>query len=103
MTTSAAGKVGALAMAVAVTALFTGCGQSAEEPMTGMEAVESMAFSEIGYDADAMELTVVFKENGLTYVYQGVPADVYEGLQAAESKGAYYHENIREQFEFVTP
>ena len=33
------------------------------------------------------------------YTYLNVPQSVYDGLMAAESKGAYYVRNIKGQFE----
>lgn len=53
--------------------------------------VQSSTISEINYDGKL--LTVTFN-NGREYVYEGVPANIYEGFSKAESKGKYFHENI---------
>ncbi len=91
--------------AIAVTAVLavTGCEQAQEIGEPGLQTVDSSTFSHVGYDPASQELTVVFREGGETYVYKNVGADVYEGLMAAESIGAFYHQNIRDQFEFDRP
>lgn len=85
-------------VAVAVL-MVAGCGQQeSAQPM--LDEVESTTFSHVGYDPAAQELTVVFRDGGETYVYQGITADIYQGLLSAESYGTYYHENIRDKFEY---
>ena len=41
-----------------------------------------------GYDPDNQVLTVEFKR-GASYNYYDVPALIFEGMQAADSKGGY--------------
>jgi hypothetical protein len=57
--------------------------------------VSSTAIAAIGYDG--YTLTVEF-HNGQVYDHPGVSYDVYAGLMAASSKGAYYNENIRSRY-----
>ena len=49
--------------------------------------VQSSTISEINYDGKI--LTVVFN-NGREYIYEGVPAKIYEDFSKAESKGKYF-------------
>jgi hypothetical protein len=56
----------------------------------------SAAIEDIQYNAETKELTVVFKRG--TYVYQGVPAEVYEALKNSESQGTYYRKEIRGKY-----
>jgi hypothetical protein len=66
-----------------------------------MIPVDSTNLDEVGYDADALELHVLFVGSSDTiYVYEGVPFDTYTALLNAESKGRYFHNNIRGRFDF---
>ncbi len=57
--------------------------------------VSSSAIRAIGYDG--YTLTVEFHNSGV-YDHPGVPYDVYAGLMAAPSKGAYYNRYIRGRY-----
>ena len=59
--------------------------------------VQSSTISEINYDGKL--LTVTFN-NGSEYVYEGVPAQIYEDFSKAESKGKYFHENINYRYTY---
>ncbi|HMP89911.1 MAG TPA: KTSC domain-containing protein [Kiritimatiellia bacterium] len=61
-----------------------------------VRASRSQAINEISYDADSRNLTIVFDRG--TYVYADVPAEVYEGLVASDSQGAYYRNEIRGKY-----
>jgi len=61
--------------------------------------VESSSLSSVGYDADTRTLEIAFREGGV-YRYYGVPADVYEGLMAADSHGSYFTHSIRPHYRF---
>jgi hypothetical protein len=60
-----------------------------------MHPVESSAVAKIGYDAEAEEAYVEYVGDGL-YVYEGVPADVFEELANADSKGTFVNAVIKE-------
>lgn len=45
-------------------------------------------------------LELEFK-SGAVYCYRGVPAAIYRGLLAAESKGAYFNCQIRNRFPYT--
>ena len=47
-----------------------------------------------GYDEGSQTLTIVFP-GGKPYQFNGVPPDVWKGLQEADSAGAYYNRMIR--------
>ncbi|MFD0987639.1 KTSC domain-containing protein [Methyloligella solikamskensis] len=51
------------------------------------------------YDFDSQRLTVIF-QSGRRYVYDAVPEIVYRELAAAPSTGAYFNENIRDNYQF---
>lgn len=59
--------------------------------------VQSSIISEIDYDGT--DLTIAFN-NGRVYVYENVPASVYEGLANADSKGQYFHESVNGRYNY---
>ena len=67
--------------------------------MTEMHYVDSSNVEAIGYDEAAQELHVQFLSGG-TYVYHGVPQDVYDDLMAAPSKGSYLNRMIKGNYEY---
>jgi len=54
----------------------------------------------VGYDVESRILEIEF-ESGKVYQYLGVLGSKYEGLIAAESKGAYFNREIRDYYPFV--
>ena len=64
-----------------------------------LDTVESDAIHAIGYDNDVQVLEIIFN-NGSIYQYRGVPRDVYDEMLRAESKGRYFQDNIREEFDY---
>lgn len=56
--------------------------------------VSSSAQRSVGYDSNRAILEVEF-ENGAVYQYFGVPAQVHQGLMAADSHARYFHSKIR--------
>lgn len=77
-----------------------GCSQQPAADSATVLEVDSSTFSEVGYNPMTEELTVVFRENGETYIYEGVPTTEYDALIGADSLGAYYHDNIRGTYEY---
>ena len=67
--------------------------------MIEMIPVESSNILEVGYDELGEVLYITFK-SGITYTYEDVPYYVYEELLSAESKGQYFHKNIRGVYEY---
>lgn len=57
--------------------------------------VQSSTIAEIDREVvnEKLFLKVIFT-NGREYLYEEVPADVYEKFLVADSKGKYLHENI---------
>lgn len=68
--------------------------------MVEMNYVDSSNIEAIGHDNDAQELHVRFL-SGATYVYHGVPKEVYENLMAAPSKGSFLNREIKRVYEFT--
>jgi hypothetical protein len=68
--------------------------------MPEMYAVESAAIEAAGYDAEARELYLRFRESHETYVYWPVPPEVYGEFLVAESKGTYLNREIKPRFEY---
>jgi hypothetical protein len=61
--------------------------------------VESTTLSKIAYDYARRLLELEFR-SGASYQYFGVPADVYEALLRADSKGRYFNQAIRGWFPY---
>ncbi|MGF2411578.1 KTSC domain-containing protein [Ferruginibacter sp.] len=59
-----------------------------------MQSVSSSNLAAVGYDYDTATLRIEFLKSGL-YEYYGVPADVYDGLFGASSKGTYFDQFIK--------
>ena len=49
------------------------------------------------YDPDSKELEIVL-DDGKSYTYSNVPAQIYQGLISAYSAGKYFRANIRDRF-----
>ena len=63
-----------------------------------MHRVESSNVDRMGYDPDARELVVEFK-NGGRYVYFEVPPAVYGALEQAPSVGRYLANSVQPNYE----
>lgn len=61
--------------------------------------VESSNLESVGYDAQTLTLDVEFK-GGSVYRYLMVPRDVAENFLKSDSKGRYFHNMIKEKYEF---
>jgi|TARA_R110002111_G_scaffold181263_1_gene246821 hypothetical protein len=59
-----------------------------------MIPVDSTNLSAIGYDYESGTLRIDFLK-GSSYEYYGVPAELYEGLLSAGSKGQYLNMYIK--------
>lgn len=55
----------------------------------------SSIVSAVGYDAATTTLAVRFTD-GSEYHYSDVPEDVYQGLLAADSAGAYFNQYVKD-------
>jgi KTSC domain-containing protein len=64
-----------------------------------LETVESDVIHAIGYDEDIHLLELIFND-GRIYQYRNVPPELYKGLKQADSKGQYFQENIRGEFQY---
>ena len=62
-------------------------------------SVNSSNVSSVGYDADSQTLEIEFN-NGGVYQYSGVPESVYQGMMGADSKGKYFHANIKNTYSY---
>ena len=76
-----------------------GCTSASRSAPRGFVPVKSSVLDSVRYDATSQNLVIVF-DNGDIYEYHGVPPSVYEGLLKAESKGRYFHENIRDKYQY---
>lgn len=61
--------------------------------------VDSAAISAIDYDAERAKLLVRFV-SGEHYVYVGVPGEVHRSFLEADSKGRFFHAEIRDRYPF---
>jgi hypothetical protein len=57
--------------------------------------VQSSTIDEVLYDGKDMTITFT---SGSTYVYSNVPNEVYTDFVNADSKGRYFHNNIKESY-----
>lgn len=64
-----------------------------------LETVESDVIHAIGYDEDVSVMEVIFN-SGQIYQYRNVPRQVFEQFLRAESKGNYFQNNIRDEFDY---
>lgn len=71
-------------------------------PLTAVEGSRQIAA--LGYDPETSTLAIQFKPRageaaGSIYHYGGVPPEVFEQFQGAQSKGNYFYANIRNETE----
>lgn len=64
-----------------------------------MPQVTSSVILRIDYNAPARELHVTFASSR-TYVYFGVPVEVYHQFCRASSKGEFFNTLIRDRYQF---
>ena len=62
--------------------------------------VTSTDIRAIGYDTDNQILEIEFN-SGSVYDYANVPQGEYDGIMSADSKGKYFHANIKNRYSFV--
>lgn len=65
--------------------------------MPQLTPVTSSNISAIGYEGSSL---YVWFKSGILYEYPGVPWDTYQALMANESVGRYFHQHIRNKFEY---
>lgn len=63
-------------------------------------AVESSTISRMAYDEARKALTVEFK-NGSRYEYYDLPANVFQQMKAAASKGQFLSANIKGRYRYA--
>ncbi|WP_433625853.1 KTSC domain-containing protein [Halomicrococcus sp. NG-SE-24] len=61
--------------------------------------VASSNLASVGYEPEEEVLEIAFRSGGV-YRYFDVPDDVYRDLLSARSHGSYFHENVRDQYEY---
>jgi len=66
-------------------------------PTIARVTVQSSSLASIGHSAEDNVLVIEFR-NGSLYRYLDVPADAYEELLRAESKGAHFNRFVRTRF-----
>lgn len=59
----------------------------------------SAAIRHIHYKPADEELSIWFGPEGRRYKYFGVPEFLFEGLRDAESRGRFFNQNIKGQYE----
>ncbi len=59
--------------------------------------VTSSLVASVGYVPEYKVLEIEFQD-GRSYQYFGVPERIYKGLMAAESRGRYFNERIRDAY-----
>ena len=64
------------------------------------QPVDSRLIRSVGYDQASSILEVELLESGRIYRYFDVPYSIAEELMTAESKGAYFNEQIRDLYTY---
>lgn len=67
--------------------------------MIEMIPVDSSNIESIGWDEVDEELFITFN-SGSTYVYSEVPKEVFDSMMNAESKGKFFHANIKGKYSY---
>ena len=62
-----------------------------------MTPVESSNLAAVGYEPESGALHVQFN-NGATWVYAGVPPDVFDAMMDSPSKGSFFARTIKNQY-----
>jgi len=65
-----------------------------------MAPVSSSNLASVGYDSTTRILRVEFR-SGAVYEYSEVPEAEYQGLMGANSKGSYFHQNIKDRYSYT--
>jgi len=73
---------------------------SKKTTLPNMVVVKSSNISEIGYDGKTETLYVRFV-SGSMYAYSGVPEKRAMGLFNADSKGEYFADNIKNDYQYT--
>jgi hypothetical protein len=63
------------------------------------QSVQSSNIAEIGYDSDLSVLEIKFLD-GSVYQYLGVPEDIFQGIMSAPSHGKYFHQYVKDKYNF---
>lgn len=61
--------------------------------------VSSSNLRSVGYDEEAGTLEIEFHSGGV-YEYYGVPEERFRELLQADSRGRYFHDHIRTEYEY---
>src|SRR4051794_3504383 len=72
---------------------------TAAQPRGAPMEFESAAIREIDYDPEREKLIVRFT-SGERYLYVGVPGEVCRSFVDADSKGRFFHAEIRDRYPF---
>ncbi len=62
--------------------------------------VDSSLIHSVGYDLASSVLEVEFAESRRVYQYFDVPLSIYSEFMAADSKGGYFNENIKDMYNY---
>jgi hypothetical protein len=60
-------------------------------------AINSVEFHSVSDNLTTFDVTF---NTGQTYRYFGVPETIFSQFMSADSKGGYFHDNIRDRYKF---
>jgi hypothetical protein len=63
--------------------------------------INSNVILAVGYDAKASLLEIKFRISKRVYAYLNVPQKVYEDFMHARSKGSFFNQKIKNNYEHV--
>ena len=95
--------VGAVAAAVARNLVKAAHGEEPshrKKDSMDKQPVRSSNIRSVGYEVEAQMLELEF-HGGRVYQYSGVSEVIYRGLMEANSKGSYFHQNIKDRYPFI--
>ena len=70
------------------------------EPLPAIRRVESSSIDAVGYDPETRRLYLRFIGSGNAYVYEDVPASIFDQLMRAESKGGFVNTMIKGSYRY---
>lgn len=75
-------------------------GSSVEDFFVHRRPVDSTLIRSVGYDLASSVLEIEFITEDRIYEYFDVPLSIYSELMAAESKGLYFNEYIKDMYSY---
>ncbi|RLA02459.1 MAG: KTSC domain-containing protein [Gammaproteobacteria bacterium] len=66
-----------------------------------IKVIGSSQIEQYRFDESNLILEVEFKRGNARYIYHQVPLVIFEGMQAADSKGSFLNSNVKGTYEYT--